>query len=355
MHPLARTLKVWRTVPVLAGLALPALAAPARVPAPAPSRTPAPRRTLSPLEQAHFRRPERETMEHLYAELRAVPGFEEAQIATVPTSYVQSGSAVFPVGAQFATFYGDVDGDQEGEWVIGCYVPVPEPSAANPLTGDDRARIAVFDKDPKGRWKVWTSPGLGHDFSEPVFNLEEVSQGLDSLRNLMLPLALVDVDGDRRLDIAYHCHSQAAGVGGLPGIYRWDARRWVSIAPQADRFSLQDLDGDKKLEVVTGSRRVGHGTGEDDVPRVWRWKGAQYREASTEFPRYYAELASRYTECVKRMERSGEAFNRAAWEKAIQRANLLSGRSTAGRAQPRPPRTPRKRGSGILESRAPVG
>lgn len=319
----------------IAGLGLPVAAKPARPPAPTPRAIrAAPRQTLNPLEKAHFRRPEGDTMALLYAELRKVPGYQDAQIATVPTRYVHSGDSIFSVGAQFATFYGDVDGDAQGEWVVGCYVPVQDPTPANPLTQDERARIAVFDKDARGRWKVWCSPGLGYEFAEPAYNLEEVNNGLEDLRNLILPLSLVDVDADGCLEVAYHCRSQSAAVGGLPGVYRWDKRRWVSIAPQADRFSLQDLDGDKKLEVVTGSRRIGHGSGDDDVPRVWRWRASQYREASSDFPRFYSELALRYTEYVKRKEQAGEEFDRAAWEKAIQRAVLLSRRPAAGRVRP---------------------
>lgn len=322
---------IWSIPALMTGLALPVFAVPAR-PSTAPAAPAAQRQTLSVLDKARFRRPQGDLMAVLYAELRKQPGFEEAQVATVPTSYVHSGGAVFSVGAQFATYYGDVDGDKQGEWVVGCYVPVKDPTSTNPLTQDERARIAIFDRDSRGRWKVWTSPGLGYEFAEPAYNVAEVSEGLDELRNLMLPLSLVDVDADGQLEVAYHCRSQSAAVGGLPGVYRWDTRRWVSIAPQADRFSMQDLDGDRRLEVITGTRRIGHGSGDDDVPRVWRWKVSQYRESSSEFPRFYAELTLRYTEYVKRKEQAGEQLDRPAWEKAIQRATLLSGKSTAGRA-----------------------
>ena len=296
-------------------------------------RTVEPRQMVNPLEKARFRRPDGDLMAVLYSVLRKQPGLEEMQIATVPTSYVHSGGTIFSVGAQFATFYGDVNGDKQGEWVVGCYVPVRRPTTANPLTQDERARIAVLDKDTAGNWKAWVSPGLGYEFAEPACNVEEVNNGLDDLRNLLLPLSLVDVDGDGRMEIAYHCRSQSEAVGGLPGVYRWDTRRWVSIAPQADRFSLQDLDGDKKLELVTGSRRIGHGSGDDDVPRVWRWRSTQFRESSSDFPRFYAELTLRYTEFVKRKERSGEEFDRAAWQKAIQKTTVLSGRPAAGRSR----------------------
>lgn len=295
----------------------------------APRPLPAPRQVLDPLEQAGFERPDPEVMAMLYTELRKKPGFEDAQIATVPVRYVQTGGAVFPVGAQFATFQGDVDGDRKPDWVVGCYVPVQNRTPARPLSQDDRARIAVFRRDAAGKWNVWCSPGLGSDFSEPSYNVEEVLNGLDDLRNLILPLSLVDVDHDGRKEIAYHCRSQSAALGGLPGVYRLDGSRWINIAPQADRFSLQDLDGDRKLEVITGSRRIGHGSGDDDVPRVWRWRDRQYREASSEFPRFYSDLASRYQEYIRRREQSGEPFDRSAWERAIQKATLLSGRPAA--------------------------
>lgn len=298
----------------------------------APARPAAPpRQVLDPLDKAGFHRPSPEVMAMLYTELRKKPGFEDAQIATVPVRYVQSGAAVFPVGAQFATFQGDVDGDKKLEWVIGCYVPTPEPTTARPLAGDERARVAVFRKDGTGKWNVWCSPGLGFEFAEPQCNVEEVVNGLDDLRNLILPLSLVDVDGDGRKEIAYHCRSQAASLGGLPGVYRWETNRWLSIAPQADRFSLQDLDGDGKLEVITGSRRIGHGTGDDDVPRVWRWKDRRYREASSDFPHFYADLTLRYQEYLRKREQSGEPIDRTIWERAIQKATLLAGRPAARR------------------------
>src|SRR5688500_16990998 len=228
MSPQRTNIRAWPAAALAMGLAVPGPAAPPRPPAPAqvPFRAVALSQTLSPLDRAGCRRPDGEVMAILYSVLRKQPGLEEMQIATVPTSYVHSGGAIFPVGAQFATFYGDVDGDKQSEWVVGCYVPTAEPSTASPLSRDERARIAVLDRDAKGNWKVWVSPGLGFEFAEPVCNVEEVSKGLDELRNLLLPLSLVDVDADGRLEIAYHCRSGSAAVGGLPGVYRWDNRRW---------------------------------------------------------------------------------------------------------------------------------
>jgi hypothetical protein len=324
-----RTTSLYGTLVALAAICAQAWAAPVTHPATAtrPKVRPV---VLDPLEKAGFRRPDPEVMAMIYSKLREQPGLDDAQIATVPVKYVQEGGTVVPVGAQFATFFGDVDGDGRGDWVVGFYVSVKDPSPSRPFNLDDRARIAVFRQAREGGWTVWCSPGLGWEFAPPDYNVEEVLNGLDDLRNLMLPLSLVDVDNDGRREIAYHCRSQSAALGGLPGVYRLDGARWVSIAPQADRFSLQDVDGDHKLEVVTGSRRIGQGAGDDDVPRVWRWRDRQYREASSEFPRFYSDLAVRYHDYMKRKEQAGETFDRAVWERAIQKATLLSGRPAAG-------------------------
>jgi len=315
---------------VAAALAPAANAAPA-APGPALPRAPSPPpRTLTPLEQAHFRRPSPGEMAQFYGDLRKQPGWQDVQIATVPTGYLLTGQTIIELGTQFATFFGDVDGDRKAEWVVGCYVAIEDTS--NLMALDGRARVAVFKQDPAGVWRaVWRSPGVGFEFAAPVYNAEEVATGLDDLSNLLLPLSLTDIDADGRLDIALHCRSALESVGGLPGVYRHDNGRWVSVAPQADRFSLRDVDGDKKLEVVTGSRRIGHGSGDDDVPRVWRWKDRQFREASSEFPRFYAELSTRYSEFLKAKLARGEAVNRTAWERAIQKAASLAGRPAAGR------------------------
>jgi hypothetical protein len=323
---------------LLAALLLLALAAagdgaPARPRPPAAASSPA-----ATARAARYRRPTGEEMAQFYAEFRR-RGWLETQIAPVTTAYAQSGSLVLHVDAQFATFSGDVDGDGADEWVVGCYFLVRPAPGADPLAQDDRARVVVFKEDNAALWRAhWRSPGLGYEFSEPEFNVEEVARGLDDVRHLLLPLSLQDVDGDASLEIVYHCRSHSPAVGGLPGVLRYDGARWVSVAPQGDRFSLRDLDGDRRMEVVTGSRRIGHGSGDDDVPRVWRWRDRQYREASAEFPQFYANLAIRYTECVRRMEQRAEMFNRAAWERAIQKAVTLSGKPAVVRPPaPRPP------------------
>jgi hypothetical protein len=320
---------------LLAGAAASALAAPPK-PVPPPKQRPmAPVSEVQDLARANFRRPSGEEMSLFYALLRKKGG-QDVQIATVPTGYRQSAGSVVEIGAQFATFYGDVDGDRRGDWILGCYFPTRPVSTADPLALDNRARIAVFTQGQEG-WQLWLSTGLGYEFSEPQFNREEVEKGLDDLKNLLLPIALVDVDADGRMEVTYHCRSHSAALGGLPGIYRREGDRWLSVAPQADRFSLQDLDGDRKLEVITGSRRIGHGNGDDDVPRVWRWRDRQFREASGDYPQFYAGLAGRYNDFVKRKEAAGEAFDRMIWERAIQKATLLSGRPSAGRRPvPRP-------------------
>jgi hypothetical protein len=260
-------------------------------------------------------------------------GWRPSNPVRLPSTYRQRNGVVQEADYQFATFYGDVDGDRRPEWVVAYHFPVRGPSpipnrtpndqSATPR--DERARLAVFKHD-NGRWRVdWVSPGLGFEFRSSLYNLQEVGQGLEAVETLRLPVSLVDIDGDGKLEIAYHCWSEFSSVGALPGILRLTGRRWVNVAPQAERFSVQDVDGDGKLEVVTGSQRIGYGMGDDDVPRVWRWDGRQYQEASSDYPRFYAGLARRYAECVKRMEASGEKFDRAVWDRAIQKAQSLAG------------------------------
>ena len=261
-------------------------------------------------------------------------GWHVAGPAPLPVGYLREGESVRPVGTHFATLYGDVDGDRQPEWVVGYHFPPRKGPAGSASTGsrssasaqDDRAHIVVFKRE-ENRWKsAWISPGLGYEFQVPKFNMREVGAGLDAAEHLGLPLSLVDIDGDGHLEISYQCWSESETVGALPGVYRYDGSRWTSVAPQADRFSLQDVDGDgKSLEVVTGSRYVGYGMGDDDVPRVWRWNGRQYQEASSDFPDFYARLARRYAEHVRHLEQTGEEFERPVWERAIQKAASLAG------------------------------
>jgi hypothetical protein len=259
-------------------------------------------------------------------------GWQGAVIASLPREYVMRDGVVYDVGGQFATLYGDVDGDRKPEWVVGCYLPIraedPPGSMSALAVNDGRARLAVFKRDASGRWRLhWRSPGLGYEFSRPEFNIREVESGLDSLENIRLPIALVNVNGDQSLEIAYYCRSSARMIGALPGVYRHNAGRWVSVAPQADRFSLQNVDGKGQLELVTGSQFIGYGNGDDDVPRVWRWNGQreQFQEASAEFPEFYARLAARYEAYVRRLEAAGRDYDRAAWARAIQKATSLAG------------------------------
>lgn len=274
-------------------------------------------------------------MQQFYAEFRR-NDLEAAQIATLPMSYAQGPRRLEPVNYQWATFLGDTNGDRQPDWVVGFYLPprprekVPPPPAG-PAMGsgipalDERARLAVFQQDAEKRWRLtWTSPGLGMTFDVPRYNLLEVEDGLAAPDSVLPPLSLSDVDGDRRLEIVYHCRSQSHEVQSLPGIFRFDGTRWANVAPQADRFSVKDLNGDGKPELVTGSRYVGYGNGDDDVPRVWRWTGRYFREASAEFPAFYRDLASRYASYVRLMEARGLNINRVVWQRAIQKAASLS-------------------------------
>jgi hypothetical protein len=289
---------------------------------------------------SRLRLPSREEMRQFYAELKR-EGWEGAQVAAIHTGYAKTEAGLKTTGTHFATLYGDLDGDQRPEWVVGCYVPSRPGSASEPQTGmsgmmpvrgagsgsirDDRARVAIF-KRSNDAWRLnWISPGLGYEFHAPDYNVQEVNAGLEQIETLGLPLALLDVDRDGRPEITYQCWSESPVIGALPGIYRYDGTRWIGIAPQADRFSVQDVDRDGKMEVITGSRYVGYGTGDDDVPHVWRWNGRRYQEASSDFPTFFSALAVRYRKTLSRKEQKGEAFDRAAWERAIRKAASLAG------------------------------
>jgi hypothetical protein len=285
--------------------------------------------------RSQLRTPSRDEMLQFHAEfLRA--GWEGAQLAAICTGYARAGGTVKPTGTQFATLFTDLDGDRRPEWVVGAYFPTRATTGSQGssamggrgmvTTRDDRARVVVFQKPSTGPWRIdWISPGLGYEFRAPEHNLREVAEGLGQIEHLRPPLSITDIDGDRRPDIIYQCWSESPVVGALPGIYRFDGTRWVGVAPQADRFSLQDVDADGTLEVVTGSRYVGYGSGDDDVPRVWRWTGRQYHEASSEFPKFYAGLTAKYRSYVQRKEQKGETFDRASWERAIRKATSLAG------------------------------
>jgi hypothetical protein len=264
-----------------------------------------------------------------------------AQLSEMPSAFVQRPDGhVDAVRVRPAAAAGDVDGDGRVEWVVAYYFQSDDPTGIRALDDverrkeppapevrtDDRARIVIFKRDGGGRWRFhWRSPGLGHAFRTSEYNVQEVQDGLDTVGNLRPALALVDVDGDQTLEIAYQCASATGEGGNLPGVYRHTGGRWVSVAPQADRFTLLDLDHDGRLEVVTGSRFVGAGGGDDDVPRAWRWNGRQYQEASSSFPAFYAGLVARYQQYVKRHEKDGPSFNREMWDRAILKAGSLAG------------------------------
>jgi hypothetical protein len=241
-------------------------------------------------------------------------------LATIPDSYrLDPGTRHLETEWEsFAIRFGDVDGDGQRDYVLGCYFPAGEGSP------DGRARIVVFKKSGK-RWLLsWTSPGLGYEFDRPRYNAQEVETGLDTADHLQSPLELRDLGGDGRLSIVFFAWSQSTQVGGLPGIYRSIGGRWRNVAPQADRFTLRDLNGDGHLEVIAGTRYVGYGSGDDDVPRVYRWEGERFEEASSRFPRFYAELARIYRDHVRRLEEGHQPFPRDVWERAIRKAENLS-------------------------------
>ena len=245
-----------------------------------------------------------------------------ASIAILPSQYTLSDGKVQATGHRFAMMRGDVDGDKRAELVCAAYYP-PAPVMPSSFR-DDRARIVVFKRE-KDEWvRSYTSPGLGFEFTAATHNLEEVERGLAPLDATPLPLNFVDVDRDGSREVAFYAASQDPDAGGLlPGIYRWTNARWVNLAPTGQRFGVRDLNGDGTLEVVVGSRYVGYGMGDDDVPRVYHWTGRKYEEASTQYPSFYADLARRYRTHVEGMSRRGETYPQQAWERAIQKAQSL--------------------------------
>jgi hypothetical protein len=331
--PSPRWLRTAGPALALAGMALtapsPALAKPA--PGEVRRSDAPPQRTWYP--RASLRSPGTVELAEFLGELERA-GWKGAALATIPTHYVQTGSGISPVGRQPAAAYGDLDGDGHGEWVVGCYLSEaggpggssPSGAGESSSRSEERARLAVFRQEPGGRWRLaWRSPGLGYEFGVPTYNIEEAANGLGAMENLRPPLALVDIDGDRREEIAYSCWSGSPHVDPMPGIYRFESGRWVDVAPQADRFSLQDVNRDGKMELVTGSPFVGYGSGDDDVPRVWRWSGRRYEDASADFPAFYADLTARYEAHLRAMTRKGTTFDRAMWTRAIRKASSLAG------------------------------
>jgi hypothetical protein len=280
-------------------------------------------------DAAGFRRAGAEELRQFYAGFEA-RNWHGVVIPFVPTGYTRHvDGRVIPWDGRRATLQGDLDGDGRPEWVVACYLPVPSDTgtgAAARMVPDARARIVVFREDPDGHWRLdWASSGLGYEFRAPEYNLREVEADLDSFEHLRPPLALVDADGDGRLDIFYHSWSRSEEVGALPGIFRRVESRWLNVAPQSDRFSLVDLDLDGRMEVITGSPGIGHGNGDDDVPRVWRWTGSTYQEASREFPFFYRELARRYASYLARTRASAGPNGNGPWRRAYQKALSLSG------------------------------
>jgi hypothetical protein len=251
------------------------------------------------------------------------PGTIQAQI---PMAYrLEPDRKVATAQYAFAYFSGDVDGDGEAEYVMGCYFS----DAATGGAADDRARLAVFKAQGTSKGKrtwhlTWTSPGLGHEFDLPRYNAREVEEGLEQVEAVQPPIQLVRLEPGGPLAIAYFAWSRSAQVGGLPGIYRFTGGRWRNVGPQADRLNIADLDGDGRPEVIAGTRFVGYGFGDDDVPRVFRWDGQQFAEASSDFPQYYARLLVLYRNHLHRLEETQQVFARDVWERAIRKAETLA-------------------------------
>ena len=296
--------------------------------------------SLTPVHHRRLSNGERREIERLLP-----PG---ATIARMPLSYVRKGDRIYADinNIAAASLFGDVDGDGKNEFVVGCLFKSQEPPSGlapgtpvapgammkSDLPRDDRARLVVFKRGSTGHWtRFWTSPGLGYKFDIPKHNIDEIGQGIETLADLRTPISLADVDGDGALEIVYYAWSEdEERLGALPGIYRWDGSRWGNIAPQGDRFSVRDLDQDGKLEVLIGSRYVGYSTGNDDVPRVYRWNGRRYNEASAEFPGYFADLARRYKRAIEQFEAHGEDYEKTLWDRAIQQAENRAKMGVAG-------------------------
>src|SRR5262249_42040015 len=83
---------------------------------------------------AHFVQPDDAVMRQIARQLP--PG---GQIATIPVSYhLERDGQVVDIRSAFAILEGDVDGDGQPEYVVGCYAPL-DPAGRRPR--DDRARI----------------------------------------------------------------------------------------------------------------------------------------------------------------------------------------------------------------------
>lgn len=274
-------------------------------------------------------------------------GWEGAQPARLPVKYEQRGGRLTAVGDRLAALRGDLTGDGEDEWVFGLYLPARRDQVARAQADQalpapsERTRLVVFQRVGDSWRLVWKSAGLGYRFSPNPFVRHEVENELGEFDMLLPPLGLGDVDRDGALEIIYQTgdrdepetvttpdgrpRKRDSAAGGMAGIFRYDQGRWVEIAPPADRFSLLDLDGDRKLEVIAGTQFVGQGRGDDDVPRVWRWHSGRYQDASPMYSDFYRRLAMRYSSLVDRMKQAGQLFDAEVWNRAIQKARSLAG------------------------------
>jgi len=136
-------------------------------------------------------------------------------------------------GDEHGIGFGDLDGDGRGDIVtIRGWYKAPE----------DRK---------KGKWTWMQDPG----FNEKEF-----------LGHTGIPIAVYDVNGDGRNDLIYG-HGHNYGLYWLEQTVRDGKRSWKRHViddswSQSHTLAMADLNGDGKIEIVTGKRLYGHAGGD---------------------------------------------------------------------------------------------
>ncbi|MBX3191535.1 MAG: VCBS repeat-containing protein [Labilithrix sp.] len=155
------------------------------------------------------------------------------------------------------------------------------------------------DATASPHWKVFLNTGSGFASSATLWPVRNIGEGADRFPSLIADSqwALIDVDGDRKPDFVSSGRYVSNGSGASPRVWgdgtasphwkvflntgsgfasnvtTWSVGDLGETAPRfpetigGSQWSVVDIDGDKKPDLVSSGRYVSNGSGAS--PRVW--------------------------------------------------------------------------------------